>query len=176
MPDSAQQIDWPSQIFDVLKEYDVRQVAHVPDAGHARLIKMCEADPAMRTVTLTTEEEGVAMLAGAYLGGQRGCLLMQSSGAGNTINALSLVKTCRIPFLTVITMRGEWGEFNPWQVPMGLGTRGALEAMGIAVHDATEPGAVRDAVEAAAKLAFHSFQQCAVTISQRVLGAKAFKD
>ena len=177
VPDSAAAtIDWPRQIFEVLKAYEVRQVAHVPDAGHAALIRMCEADPAIRTVTLTTEEEGVALLTGAYLGGQRGCLLMQSSGTGNTINMLSLVKHCRIPFLAIVTMRGEWGEFNPWQVPMGLGTRPALEALGSAVHDAREPGAVKDAVEAAAKLAFNSFQQCAVTISQRVLGAKAFKD
>jgi sulfopyruvate decarboxylase alpha subunit len=167
---------WPDEIHAVLRAYEVKQVAHVPDAGHARLIRLCEADPSMRTVTLTTEEEGVALLTGAYLGGQRGCLLMQSSGVGNTINMLSLVKHCRIPFLTIITMRGEWGEFNPWQVPMGQATRKSLEAQEIVVYDAREAEAVKDAVEAGAKLAFHSFQQVAVTISQRVLGAKAFKD
>lgn len=177
MPDSASAaLDWPTQIYDVLRAYDVRQVAHVPDAGHAKLIRLCEADKSMRTVSLTTEEEGVALLTGAHLGGQRGVLLMQSSGVGNTINMLSLVKHCRVPFLTIITMRGEWGEFNPWQVPMGQATRAALRSQEIVVYDATEPEAVKDAVENGAKLAFNSVQQVAVTISQRVLGSKSFKD
>jgi hypothetical protein len=71
---------------------------------------------------LTTEEEGIALAAGAWLGGQRAVLLMQSSGVGNCINMLSLPVNCRMPFLTLVTMRGEWGEFNPWQVPMGTAT------------------------------------------------------
>jgi len=177
MPDSAvAALDWPAQIYDVLRAFQVRQVAHVPDAGHARLILLCEADAGMRTVSLTTEEEGVALLTGAHLGGQRGVLLMQSSGVGNTINMLSLVKHCRVPFLTIVTMRGEWGEFNPWQVPMGQATRASLQAQDIVVYDVTEPESVKDTVEAAAKLAFNSVQQVAVTISQRVLGSKSFKD
>ncbi|MFO0998268.1 MAG: thiamine pyrophosphate-binding protein [Alphaproteobacteria bacterium] len=172
----ASAIDWPGQIYEVFRAHGIRQVAHVPDAGHSKLIRLCEADSAMRVVTLTTEEEGVALLAGAWLGGARGALLMQSSGVGNTINTLSLVKHCRMPFLTLITMRGEWGEFNPWQVPMGQATRPSLAAQGIVVYDVTSADAIKDTVEAAAKLAFDSTQQVAVTISQRVIGTKAFKD
>ena len=74
---------WPDEIYRVLKDAGVRQVAMVPDAGHSRLIRSFEADPETRVVTLTTEEEGVAMLAGAWLGGERGVLLLQSSGVGN---------------------------------------------------------------------------------------------
>ena len=81
---------WPDEIYRVLKDAGVRQVAMVPDAGHSRLIRAFEADPETRVVTLTTEEEGVAMLAGAWLGGERGVLLLQSSGVGNCINMLSL--------------------------------------------------------------------------------------
>jgi sulfopyruvate decarboxylase alpha subunit len=172
----APPIDWPSQIYDVLRANAVRHVVHVPDAGHAKLIRLCQADPAMRVVTLTTEEEGVALIAGAWLGGVRGVLLMQSSGVGNTINTLSLVKHCRIPFLAIVTMRGEWGEFNPWQVPMGQATRPSLEAQDIVVYDVTAADAIKDTVEAAAKLAFDSTQQVVVTISQRIIGTKAFKD
>lgn len=172
----APPIDWPRQIYDVLRAHDVRHVVHVPDAGHSKLIRLCEADAAMTVVTLTTEEEGVALIAGAWLGGVRGVLLMQSSGVGNTINTLSLVKHCRIPFLTIVTMRGEWGEFNPWQVPMGQATRPTLEAQDIVVYDVTAADAIKDTVDAAAKLAFDSTQQVAVTISQRVIGTKAFKD
>ena len=56
---------------------------------------------------------------------------MQSSGVGNTINLLGLTKTLRLPFLTLITMRGDYGEFNSWQYPMGQGTPKVLEAMGV---------------------------------------------
>src|SRR6201993_2792911 len=100
--------DWPDQLFETFKASGVRQVAYVPDAGHARLIERCRADPDIRDVVLTTEEEGVALAAGAWLGGARAALLMQSSGVGNCINMLSLMRTCRFPMLMFITMRGEW--------------------------------------------------------------------
>ena len=72
----------------------------------------------MTDVVLATEEEGIGLLAGAWLGGERGVLLMQSSGVGNCINTLSMIRTCQFPLLLVVTMRGEWGETNPWQLPM----------------------------------------------------------
>ena len=145
--------NWPDAIYRVLKDADVRQACYVPDAGHTRLINRLIADPDVETNVLTTEEEGIPIAAGAWLGGQRTVLLMQSSGVGNTINMLSLMATCRFPFLTIVTMRGEWAEFNPWQVPMGQATRASLLAQDIVVYDVTEPESVKDTVEAAAKLA-----------------------
>ena len=71
----------------------------------------------------------VAMLAGAWLGGERGALLMQSSGAGNCINMLGMINECRFPLLMILTMRGHWGEFNPWQVPMSHATVPSLSAI-----------------------------------------------
>src|SRR6202041_1525189 len=71
---------WPEDIFEILQRFDVRQVAYVPDAGHSQLIERVLAEPSMRAVPLTTEEEGVALLAGAWVGGERGVLLMQSRG------------------------------------------------------------------------------------------------
>src|SRR5580700_8668179 len=113
---------WPDEIYSALVEQKTRQVAYVPDAGHTRLIERCRADAGMKAVMLTTEEEGIGVLAGAWLGGERGVLLMQSSGVGNCINTLSLATVCGFPLLMLVTMRGEWGEFNPWQIPMGKGT------------------------------------------------------
>jgi hypothetical protein len=104
------QPSWPDEVYRVLKQAGVRQVGMVPDAGHSRLIRAFEADPETRLVTLTTEEEGVAMLAGAWLGGQRGVLLLQSSGVGNCINMLSLPTICHMPLLMLVTMRGDWGS------------------------------------------------------------------
>jgi sulfopyruvate decarboxylase alpha subunit len=165
---------WPEDIFAVLQRYDVRQVPYVPDAGHSQLIQRVLGSSSMRGIPLTTEEEGVALLAGAWAGGQRGALLMQSSGVGNCINMLSLTQIFRFPFLTLVTMRGEWGEFNPWQVPMGSTTQGVFELSGIRVLRATEPGEVKDVVEAAASQAYNACTASAVLLSQRLIGTKVF--
>ncbi len=167
--------EWPEDIFTVLRAQDITQICHVPDAGHDRLIRLCSAQNDMSVITLTTEEEGVGILAGAWLGGRRGALLMQSSGVGNTINALALPAACRMPFLTIVTMRGEWGEGNPWQVPMGQGAPGALDAMGVSLFRVDRPEEMTDTVNAAAKQAFNNNCSSAVLISQRLIGAKGFK-
>jgi sulfopyruvate decarboxylase TPP-binding subunit len=124
---------------------------------------------------LTTEEEGIAMLAGSWLGGVRGALLMQSSGVGNCVNMLSLVAECRFPLLMIVTMRGEWGETNPWQVPMGQTTRVVLERAGVIVHHVDQAQHVGDTVTAGAQLAFVSSRAVAVLIGQRLIGAKQFE-
>lgn len=165
-------VTWPDEIFRVLKDIDIRQAAYVPDAGHARLIELCQADETIRAVPLTTEEEGVALLAGAWLGGQRGTLLMQSSGVGNCINMLAMARECRFPLLMLVTMRGEWGEFNPWQIPMGQNARRVLEDMGVIVYYVDEAGRLAETVNAAARLAFDTSRMVAVIISQRIIGFK----
>jgi sulfopyruvate decarboxylase alpha subunit len=164
--------DWPAELHRVLKEAQVRQVSYVPDAGHARLINLFADDPGARTVALTTEEEGVALAAGAWLGGQRAVLLLQSSGVGNCINMLSLTSIARFPLLMLVTMRGEWSEFNPWQVPMSRATQPSLEAIGVRVYRADTAEEVAETVAAAADLAFDGDQQVAVLLSQRMLGKK----
>ena len=165
---------WPDQVYAELKALDVRQVAYVPDAGHSRLIQLCDDDPAIHSISLTTEEEGVAVMAGAWLGGQRGVLLMQSSGVGNCINMLSLQHECRMPLLMLVTMRGEWGEFNSWQVAMGKSTPEVLEAAGVCVYRADRADDVVDTVKAGARLAYQTGRSVAVLIGQRVLGTKTF--
>ena len=165
-------IAWPAEIFRVLKDTDIRQAAYVPDAGHSRLIELCQADERIKAVPLTTEEEGVAQLAGAWLGGERGVLLMQSSGAGNCINMLAMVRECRFPLLMLITMRGEWGEFNPWQVPMGQNIVRVLDSVGVIVHRVDDSGRLAETVNAAARLSFGTSRAVAVVISQRIIGFK----
>lgn len=163
---------WPCRLHQVLKARAVRQVSYVPDAGHAILIDLLINDPDMTTNVLTTEEEGIAIATGAWLGGQRAAVLMQSSGAGNCINMLSLAVQTRTPLLLLITMRGQWGEFNPWQVPMGQATEPALRAAGVTVFHATTAEDVIATVDQAAGMAFEADQQIAVLIDQRVLGEK----
>jgi sulfopyruvate decarboxylase alpha subunit len=168
--------DWPAAAHRALKALGISQVAYVPDAGLRRLIELCHADPSMRAIPLTTEEEGVGLAAGAWLGGARAVLLMQSSGVGNCPNTLALMKSCGLPFLTLVTMRGEWGEFNPWQLPMGQTTAATLDLAGCAVYRAETAEAVAPVVEAAGRLAFDAGAMAAVLIAQKLVGTKTFRD
>ena len=168
----SERFDWPTRIHQVLGRCGVRQVAYVPDTGHKRLIELCSDDRGMRAIPLTTEEEGIGLLAGAWLGGERGTLLMQSSGVGNVINMLGMANECRIPLLMLVTMRGDWGEFNPWQVPMGQATEKALVAAGVIVHRVDDADRIAETVESAARLAFDAGRMVAVLIGQRVVGVK----
>jgi sulfopyruvate decarboxylase alpha subunit len=167
---------WPEAIHRELAAAQIRLVGYVPDAGHKRLIELCQADKSMRAVVLSTEEEGIGLASGAWLGGARSVLLMQSSGVGNVVNALGTIKECRFPLVTIVTMRGEEGEFNPWQVPMGQATRGVLEAMGTVVHRPGTAEEIAPTVNAALRLAYNSYASVAVLIPQRVIGIKSFQD
>jgi len=170
MPEPA----WPDTLYESLRAGGITQFAYVPDAGHKVLIDRSLADPDVHSIPLTTEEEGVALLAGADLGGQRGVLLMQSSGVGNCINLLSLTAGCKFPLLTLVSMRGDFGEGNPWQYPMGQAVRPVLEAMGVIVLRADAPADVIPTVEAALTMVFQSGEAVAVLLGQRLIGAKKF--
>jgi sulfopyruvate decarboxylase alpha subunit len=166
--------DWQNKIYDLLRRAGVSQFAYVPDAGHKILIDRSIADPDVHSVALTTEEEGVALLAGADLGGGRGVLLMQSSGVGNCINMLSLINGGRFPFLALVSMRGDFGEGNPWQFPMGRATPTVLEAMGVQCLRAEYPAEAVASVGAAITMVFQAGRAVAVLFTQKLLGAKRF--
>lgn len=166
---------WQQAIFRVLKGGGVRQIAYVPDAGHAFAIRSAIDDPEIEDVVLTTEEEGVALCTGAWLGGQRAVLLMQSSGVGNCINMFSLLQSADVPFFTLVTMRGEYAEFNPWQGPMGKATQAALELMGIHVLRVSDPAEVEEIVSAGFDAAFEAGEKVAVLLSQNLIGRKKWE-
>ncbi len=163
---------WADSIHAEFRRVGMRQVGYVPDAGHSRLIELCVSDPEIHDVLLTTEEEGVALIAGAALGGQYGALLMQSSGVGNCINMFSLIKTCGFPCFILVTMRGEFAEFNPWQVPMGSITEATLRLCGFLTYRVDAAEDVRDIVGAGCDMAFAGDLPVAVLLSQRLIGRK----
>ncbi|MCB1743397.1 MAG: phosphonopyruvate decarboxylase [Gammaproteobacteria bacterium] len=165
---------WPDELYDVLRANDVTQFSYVPDAGHKVAINRSIADADAHSVALTTEEEGVAMAAGAHLGGARSVLLMQSSGLGNCVNFFSLIKGGKFPFLTILSMRGEFGEGNPWQMPMGQATPEILETMGFVVLRCETPEEVAPTVQAACTMAYQSGEAVAVLLTQKLIGAKKF--
>jgi len=175
MPDRQDAaVRWQDELCALLRRHNITQFAYVPDAGHRILIDRSLADPGVHSVALTTEEEGVALLAGADLGGARGVLLMQSSGAGNCVNMLSLIKGGRFPFLTLLSMRGDFGEGNPWQFPMGQAVEPVLQAMGVICLRIERPEEVIPTVSAALTMVFQGGNAVAVLLTQKLLGAKAF--
>jgi len=99
---------------------------------------------------------------------------MQSSGVGNCINLLSLIRAGRFPFLTLISMRGDFGEGNPWQMPMGQSTQPVLEACDVTCLRIDEPSEVPRTIDAAITMAFNSEMPVAVLLGQKLLGAKKF--
>ncbi len=171
-PDST--VRWQDQLYDLLRDSGVTIFSYVPDAGHKILIERSLADDKAFSVPLTTEQEGVALAAGAHLGGAKAVLLVQSSGVGNCINMLSLIRNGLFPFLTIVSMRGDFGEQNPWQVPMGQAVEATLSAMGIKCLRAETPDDVVPVATAALNMAFQSEMGVAMLLSQRLLGAKRF--
>ena len=168
----AEAIDWQADVFRVLKDHDVKHVVYVPDAGHSTAIKMAEADNSINSVVLTTEEEGIGYLAGAWLAGERGALLMQSSGVGNCLNTLALQAMSRFPLLMAVTRRGDWAEFNAWQNPMGQKTEAALQLMGVMTWRADKPEDVAPLLHGAATMAFNCDSATALLLGQRLIGEK----
>jgi sulfopyruvate decarboxylase TPP-binding subunit len=165
---------WQHALYDHLRSMDVTLFAYVPDAGHKVLINRSLTDPDAISVPLTTEAEGVPMMAGYHLGGGRGVLLMQSSGVGNCVNQFSLIRIGRFPFVTIVSMRGEFGEQNAWQLPMGQGVRPVMEAMGMHCMAADRPDEVISTATAAINMAYRSNAGVGMLLGQRLLGAKAF--
>ena len=166
--------DWPRDVFDAMRARAIATVATVPDGGLTGLLELCEADPETRIVTLTSEEEGIGVTTGLWLGGKRGMIAMQSSGVGNCINALGYAATLRAPCLMLVTMRGQWGEANPWQVPMGQAVRPVLEAIGVKCFAVDEAERVGETFAAASDLVFNGNFAAAVLVGQRVIGTKGF--
>jgi len=166
--------NWSQGLHQLFKQQGIRQVSFVPDAGHAALIGLCEADRELRAVRLTTEEEGIALAVGAWLGGDKSALLMQSSGVGNCINMISMLSACQVPLAMIVTMRGDWAEFNPWQVPMGHAAKKVLEEMGVLVTRADREEDILPLAEGALRIAYNTLRPAALLIGQRLLGAKTF--
>jgi sulfopyruvate decarboxylase alpha subunit len=139
------------------------------------LINSCEADNDINAVVMTTEEEGIGLSAGAWLGGDKSAVLMQSSGVGNTVNAIaSIITSCQFPLFMIVTMRGQYGESNPWQIPMGQAVAPVLKSLGVHVFEVETDKEAAEAIEAGLKMAFVSNAAVAVLIGQKLIGAKSF--
>ena len=174
MANDTPNTDWSSTVFSLLRDAGVELFCYVPDAGNDRLISLAEKDNKTRTILLTTEEEGLAICAGADLVGGRGILCMQSSGVGNCPNYLSLVRAASFPLLMMVTMRGDFGEQNPWQYPMGQAVIPILETMGVLTLKVDHIDDLEKSVLAALGATEKGAQSAAIVLGQKFLGAKGF--
>jgi sulfopyruvate decarboxylase alpha subunit len=165
---------WSRDMFKIFKDAGVTLFSYIPDAGNARLVELAEEDNEVKTVLLTTEEEGVALAAGADLVGGKAVLMMQSSGVGNCPNFLSFVKGSNFPILMMVSMRGDYGEQNPWQYPMGEAVHPILEAMGVLIFDVDRAEDLEKATNAAVSAVWKGGKSAAIVLGQKFLGAKGF--
>ncbi len=168
--------DWSSRLVEGLKANRIEFVAQVPDEVTGRVLALLEADPTVTVISVTREEEGVGVLAGAALGGKRGALILQGSGVGNAINALaSLCVACQIPLLLIISERGRLGEFNPVQVPLGRAIPRIFEALGIQSFWVNTIDEIAPVLDGAAGLAFASSLPVALLLPTTLTGGKTLK-
>jgi sulfopyruvate decarboxylase alpha subunit len=164
---------WWEVVLAALKAHQVRLIAHVPDQVLAPLVRALEADPFFEVVPLTREEEGVGILAGGYLGGVRGALLLQSSGLGNSVNALAgLALAYRVPFLLFVSPRGRLAEFNPSQVPMGRAVPKLLDALGVETVTLERLDGLAELLDQVARSCFATGGPFALIISTLLSGGK----
>jgi sulfopyruvate decarboxylase alpha subunit len=166
-------LEWPRKIVSLLKANDIRSISFIPDSVIGRILQEAEKDPFFHLTTLAREEEGIGIITGEYLGGRYGALMMQSAGLGNCVNALaSLAVPYQIPFLMLISQRGELGEFNACHVVLGKSLRRILEALGIQHYTVDREDELEAIVGGAIKTAYTSEQPVAVILSTALAGWK----
>ncbi|MEX2599336.1 MAG: thiamine pyrophosphate-binding protein [Dehalococcoidia bacterium] len=164
---------WPETIVQCLKERDVWLVSYVPDAISWNVLSKLENDPAFKVVPAASEEECVGIACGAYAGNKRGAVFMQSSGFGNTVNALAqLPVPYKIPVPLFIGMRGGLGEFNAIQVPAARAIPAILDALYIQHYAPHREDEVEKVVGGALDLCYASREPVGILLYSSLTGAK----
>ena len=159
---------------DALRRNGIDLFATVPDYIVSQVLEHLWADDGCRVVTSTREEEGLGMLSGAFLAGKRGALLMQNSGLGNCINTLgSLNVASQIPVVLVISHRGDLGEFNPAQVPMGQAAERILQALDIRTVSPKSVEELEKQADGLIKLAYTRCLPVAFVLPPELTGGKS---
>jgi sulfopyruvate decarboxylase TPP-binding subunit len=171
----AAERNWSQETYDVFKKNGIEILTYVPEGGVKELIALCDQDSDMDLVPLTNESEGNCLLAGAWLAGKKGVFLMQGSGAGNCINNFGLNIAGRLPLLTIVALRGSWGEGNYWMIYQGRTIHRIFEDIGFKVYEVDKVEDAAPTIEAGIKMAFNADAQVAVILSQRLTGTKEFK-
>jgi len=161
---------WASGVCAGLDAAGARHVVFVPDNPTSHVLRhLADRYPQIRLTTATREEEAFGIAAGLYLGGARPAVMLQSSGLGNSLNALtSLLIPYEIPAVILVSMRGEQDEWNPAQMPMGRAVRTILDSIGIAHTTLESAGAAAHTLERVSRDAFDRHRPAACLLPKRV--------
>jgi sulfopyruvate decarboxylase alpha subunit len=167
---------WYEKVLDTLKSNDVKLVVYVPDRVFTPLIKAIHADPFFTTFACTREEEAIGIVTGAWMGGMRAAVLMQTSGFATIPNALaSLVSPCQIPALLFVSERGTLGEFNLGQAMVCRTMRPVLDALGIETHTITRQDELAFILDRSIKQAVATQAPVTFILSPLLTGGKVFE-
>lgn len=147
-------MDSSQAVYDAIKKTGINYIVSLPCVNLGRLMELVEEDTNIIHVPVTREEEGFGICAGAFMGGKKPGILMQNSGLGNSVNALtSLFELYKIPVLMIMSHRGTEGEFMSAQVPMGRATPMVLDALNIKYFNPKKPEEALNIIQEAWKLA-----------------------
>ena len=172
----TQPAPWYEIVLATLKANEVKLVVYVPDKVFTPLIKAIHADPYFIAFTATREEEAVGIVTGAWMGGMRGAMLMQTSGFGTIPNALaSLVVPSQIPALIFVSERGTLGEFNLGQALVCRTMRPVLDSIGIETHTITRYDELEFIVDRSIKQAVATQAPVTFILSPLLTGGKVFQ-
>jgi len=164
---------WAETIVQALKDWDTSLIAYVPDISIHQVTSLIDADPFFHLVSATREEEAIGIAVGSYAVGRNAAVFMQSSGFGNSINAVAgLAIPSRIPIPIFINLRGEHGEFNIAQVTMGRSTRPILDVLGIPHYTLDSEERLEEKVNGALKLCYASREPLALCMTPLLHGGK----
>ncbi len=167
---------WHEIVLATLKSNDVKLVVYVPDKVLTPLIKALHADNFFTTFACTREEEAVGIVTGAWMGGMRGAVLMQTSGFATLPNALaSLVVPSQIPALLFVSERGTLGEFNLGQAMVCKTIRPVLDSLGVETHTITRHDELAFIVDRSIKQAVATQAPVAFILSPLLTGGKVFE-
>ena len=166
-------MDWAQTIASVLKKENISIIASVPDVNIHQVTKLLDEDPFFQLISASREEEAIGIASGAYAVGRKSAVFMQSSGFGNSINAIaSLNIPSRIPIPLFINLRGEHGEFNIAQVTMGRSTRPILDVLGLPHYTLENDHELEKKVAGAIKLCYSSHEPLAICFTPLLHGGK----
>jgi sulfopyruvate decarboxylase alpha subunit len=164
-------VAWPDILLATLKENEVRLIAHVPDNVLAPVIAGAGADNYFVSVGATREDEAVGLVAGAYMAGMRGAVLMQTSGFAVAPNVIaSLLVPYQIPAILVVSERGTMGEFNVGQVMVSRTLRPTLDAVAVTHHTLTDESTMRFMIDKSIKQAILTQSPVAFILSPLLTG------
>lgn len=175
-PKPSHEKSWPEVVLQTLKRNEIRLVPYVPDRVLTTLIRDIHADPFFTAFPTAREEEAVGILAGAWMGGMRGALLMQTSGFATLANVLaSLAMPCQIPLIMFVSERGTLGEFNYGQSLVCRTMRPVLESLAMEHHTATRLDEFEFIVDRSIKQAIATQAPVAIILSPLLTGGKVFE-